>query len=255
MIRRFNYTKRTQIRRAHVRIYLREVISDETPVFDANLELESYSFDGDARVRIEAWRSNSIQRWDFGSVANITPPSEERRRLTEVPSPAQFRVFVVANDGSGRLLGHAPRIRPVFPNRSLIPLRETDDLGEEVWRIDFGDGGDSPELLVNSRIQGISEIVRKDPSFRALIMPEVLRTVLMQSLLVDRANPTDDETVWSPWFRLAQQLLPDSAAPSVIEFSGVLDTAQARQWIDKVVASFATSSIGAARMYGEALEQ
>jgi len=254
MIRRFNYTKRKQISRRHVRIHMGKLDSSEEPTFKAEIELESYNFDRGARVRIEAWRRNSLQRWSFGTVGRIEHPSEGDARLTDVPTPVQFRLLVVAPGRSGKLLGHCPRIRPVLPTRSLIPLREV-ELGQEVWRVDFGDGGDAPELQVNSSIEGISRIVRTDPSFRALVMPQVLRTILEQALIVEKADPSDEESTWSPWFRLARPLHPSNADPPVLQTGAYGENIhEAREWIEGVVASFASNPMKAAKTYGDAME-
>ena len=89
-------------------------------------------------------------------------------------------------------------------------------MGEEVWRVDFGDGGDSPVLLLNSTVTGISEIVRTDTPFRSLVMPAVLRDILTQALIDQRAEPEDDEnSSWNGWFKLAESLCPDAEIPSL----------------------------------------
>ena len=233
---------------------VRAAEGEEAPIFDANVDLLSYGFPDDARVRVEAWRSNAIQRWDFGTAAAIEPPSEEERRLTDVPASAQFRVMVVSGDGSGLLLGHAPSIKPVLPRRSLLPVRESDDLGDEVWRVDFGDGMDRPELLINRSVEEISEIVRSDESFRSLVIPDVLRTILAHVVLIERQDPDDDEGPWGGWFEIARALLPDEEPPHLQHHGTAdLDITDANRWIDSVVAAFADVRLDAADSYNNAM--
>ena len=255
MIRRLNRTGRIQISRADVTVQLRRTEGTEPPIFDLDLPLDDYGFPSDARIRVEAWRSNAVQRWDFGTVGSLTPPPDEDRRMRDVPRSSQFRVLVVAGDGSGRLLGHLPSIRPLQPQESLLPVEEVgeDQLGAEVWRIDFGDGGDSPVLLLNSTVTDISEIVRTDTPFRSLVMPAVLRTVLTQAVIDQRADPDDDEqSSWNGWFQLAERLHPDAEAPSLGFEASDSEIDEAKNWIESVVRTFAKDRVDAAGKYDSA---
>lgn len=253
MIRRLNSTGRKQIARTHATVRLRSTEGNEPPIFDIDLHLDDYGFSPDARVRVEAWRSNAVQRWDYGTVRTLTPPPDEERRMRDVPQSSQFRVMVVAGDGSGRLLGHLPSIRPVLPQKSLLPVREAgqDELGEEVWRVDFGDD-DLPELLLNASVGGISEIVRSDRAFRSLVMPAVLRSIPTHGLIDERADPDDDESPWEGWFRLAKSLHPDVDVPQVESDDLDTDLTEAREWIESVVRAFAKERVFAAGAYDSA---
>lgn len=253
MISRINRTGRKRIHRRDVELRLRMAKRGEAPIFDLDLQLTSYGFPAEAQVRVEAWRSNASQRWDFGTVGQRTPPTDRERRVTEVPAGARFRVFIVAADGSGRLLGHAPNLRPELPLNSLLPLEESDALGEEVWRVDFGEEGETPVLLANSTIQGISETVRSDPTFRALVMPEVFRMILTRMVLIDRASPEDDDDPWAPWFGIARAYLPDADPPYLggRRDAERADDSEARHWIDQVVRAMAEKPLDAANAYRE----
>lgn len=249
MRRRLNGTGRARIDHKHVQVSRRPAERDEVPIFDLSLDLAQYGFPSDARVRVEAWRSNAVQRWDWGTAGAPMPPPEEDRRLTEVPDSAQFRVIVVAGDGSGLLFGHAPNIRPVLPRRSLLPVRESKDLGDEVWRVDFGDGMDQPELLINPAVEGISEIVRGDEAFRSLVMPNVLRTILRHIVLVQRGDPEDDEGPWGGWFEIARNLVPDEPPQRLAVDADDAAKTEVSRWIDRVVETFADDRVDAAGAY------
>ena len=250
MIRRLNSTGRKPIARADATVRLHATENNEPPIFDLDPHLDDYGFPPDARVRVEAWRSNAVQRWDFGTIGSIKKPADEERRMRDVPQSSRFRVLVVAGDGSGRLLGHLPSIRPVLPQKSLLPVREVDDeeLRGEVWRIDFGDD-DLPELLLNNNVGGISEIVRSDKDFRSLVMPAVLRSILVHALIDERADPDDDESGWDGWFRLARSLQPEVEVPSLGAEVTDSRVAEARAWIESVVGAFATERVRAAAVY------
>lgn len=255
MISRINRTGRKRIHRRDVDLSLRVAERGEAPIFDLTLRLADYRFPAEARVRVEAARGNASQRWDYGTVGYRTPPPDEERRLTDVPAGASFRVFVVAADGSGKLLGHAPNLKPVLPLDSRLPLEESDDLGEEVWRVEFDGADGNPVLKVNSGIPGISESVRHDPAFRSLVMPEVFRTILTRMALIDHADPDDTEGPWADWYEIARAYLPDAEPPSLPP-TGPVDTTdidRVRQWIDDVVGAMAEKPLDAANAYREAL--
>lgn len=246
--RRLNYTGRVKIARSHARISLRLTDEEMPPVFDLDLDLADYDFPSDARVRIEAWRGHSVQRWNYGTVGRRDPPSDVDLRLTEVPASCQFRVSVIAADRTGRLLGASAPIRPTQPHRSLLPLVEADDLGSEIWRVEFGaaDAPDQPELRVNSQVPGISEIVRTDPTFRALVMPAVLREVLTRMVSDDRSDPADEEHPMHEWYRFAARL----TSPAGVNLPD--DSAARFEWVDAVVAAFAKSPLRAVTTYNKA---
>ena len=249
MIRHFNSTRRQTIQRADVKVRIQPSESQAAPVFDLELKLDRYDFPPTAVVRLEAWRSNAAQRWDYGMVGNLQPPGEAQRRLTEVPQSAQFKVFVVAGDGSGRLLGLSHAIKPMLPRESLIPLMPC-DLGDEVWRIEFSED-DLPELQVNSKLEMISEIVRSDGQFRSLVMPQVLRSVLNYIVLVRREDPDDDAGGWwMGWYRLARSL-DDSEIPRLDAQAAGASVEEAQEWIERSVAAFAAQRVDAATVYAQ----
>lgn len=252
MIRRVNFTERVKVARKDCHIALLQKEQGSAQRFRVALDLSEYSFPANAQVRLEAWRSGSVQRWELGSIGTLS--TEFSRRLTEVPESSQFRLLVVAGDGSGRLLGSALRIRPTLPTRSLIPVRETSELDGEVWRVDCGAEGDLPELLLNDRVPEISTIVRSDATFRALVMPQVLRTVFTQMLIVQQADPTDEESSWEGWLRLARTLLPDREPPHVDRTEGSDGAQVAQNWIDELVSAFAANSVRAETTYRAALD-
>ena len=256
MIRHFNYTRRKRIQHRHIEIAVRPESTTEHCRFTLNrLDLTSYDFPPDALVRLCAYRSNLSQRWELGTVAHLRTLSDAERRMVEVDERAQFQVFVVAGDDSGRLLGLADRIRPTLPQESLIALSESHELGDEIWRIDFGDGNDRPILEVNAKVEGagMSEIVRRDGAFRSLVMPQVLRAVLHQIVFDARANPDHDEdgVWWDGWFRLAATLVPSAKPPYLEDPDDNAQADAATQWIDTIVAAFSSSSVKALPTYNQ----
>ncbi len=250
MLRRFNATERQRIDRedALVRILPFTPEDEGARKFELELDLTIYGFPTDAQVRVEAWRSNIVERWEFGSVGQPAPGTLFTQPMQTAPVTSQFKVKVVAGDGSGKLLGASADIRPKLPTESLIPLIPQ-DLGDEVWRVDFGDDSDLPELAVNCKIEAISEIVRNDAAFRALVMPQVLRTVLTQIIFVEGGDDDDTDEQWySGWFRLAKSIAPGEV-PKLSDRDDSGQQADARKWIERVVAEFAAKRVDAAQQY------
>ncbi|WP_428273490.1 hypothetical protein [Candidatus Palauibacter sp.] len=265
MIRRFNHTGRISIPSGRATVTLRRVegngavrrgdaaadAPDTAWCFDLKLDLGAYRFPADSRVRVEAWRGNTFQRWDWGRVGAAAVPAERDRILRDVPATSQFRVSVIAAGNSGRLLGLADKLRPRLPVESLLPLMP-DDLGGEVWRLDYGRGDDIVVLKVNRDLPDFDRTVRADPAFRGLVMPQVLRSVLERALLVDREDPEDPEGRWSSWFDLARSILPDRDPPSVSRDTQDDEIEQADRWIEEVVAAFSADKVKALGGYCEA---
>src|SRR5258708_39777802 len=96
MLRKLNFTERTKIPRASVRVSLRRD-ADGVLVFDPQLSFDGTAIIPTARVFIEAYYRTSFMRFDCGSVEAFAPPAD--RRLTEIDgtSVVRFRVKVVDN--------------------------------------------------------------------------------------------------------------------------------------------------------------
>lgn len=265
MIRRFNSTGRKTIPSSRANVTLRRLENDRSRprttsaadtegtewCFDLKLDLGWFGFPPEARVRVEAWRGTSFQRWDWGTVGAPAQLTESDRILNDVPETSQFRVSVIAADDSGRLLGLADKLRPKLPVESLLPL-VPDDLGGEVWRLDYGQGDDIVVLKVNSDLPDFSQAVRTDPVFRGLVMPQVLRSILERALLVEREDPGEPEGRWTPWFELARSILPDRHPPVVGHDAQDDQLARAEQWIDNVVEVFSAKKVKALEGYRQA---
>ena len=251
MIRHLNSTGRRTIEKGHVTVRFHPQEDGDTQSFDLQYRLDDYEFDRSATVRLEAWRLRSVQRWDLGTVGEPRILAEAERQVTEMTETPQFKLIVVAADGSGRLLGMSNQIRPVLPRQSLLPVT-LKELRGEVWRVNFGES-ESPELEVNRNIDAISELVRSDAEFRSLIMPQVFRTVLSQIIVIDRHDLDDDEGGWwIDWLRYAQHLVPEEVPTLMGEASDSTELDDVEEWIDRVVEEFAEVTVRAASSFAAA---
>ena len=241
MIRRYNYTSRKRIERRMVSVTLHD---GEPMSFDAEIDLDGMDLPGDADLTLVAHRAARAQRFPYGKVGVVVQP--EDRMLTEIGGVPSFRLLVVEADGSGRLLAVANQITPRRASvddegdglQSLLWVKE-DDLGDQVWKMVFDE---FPMLYLNERIPNINDAVRTDEKFRALIVPEVFRSILERMLIVDKYDPEDGEGPWADWVAVVSDFQP---AP----FPQTDDLAETDEWIEDTVALFVKDRFNAAEIY------
>lgn len=230
---RLNFTGRRRISQNHVQIRVTGIGGIET--FQVDLNLEKYLFPSDARVVVEAWRQLELIRFEFGTVGNLTPPSNCRLSEFGTAAGVRFRVKVISSTPPrGRLLGVADRILPKDEHRASlmrVPLLavRTQDLGREIWRVDFSE---EPILLINSRCTRGHSLVQS-PEFQALVLPEILRSILTRILRIENIRSVEENDDWTGrWLQFAISL-PGTEPPSQSDDSEADD-----HWIETVVGSF-----------------
>lgn len=250
-IRRFNYTQRKRIEQEHVTVHLKEAPEGHAATFDAELDLAELELPSNAKVLVEAYRGRAVARYEWGIVGNLRPPSD--RFLTELPSNPQFRVKVVAPDESGTLLAMANRIKPQREEHhgSFVWMELSDDLGKEVWRLDFGDG--NPTLKLNRAIDGIGNAAQRDKAFQALVMPEVLRALLVEAIILGGAELDDDAGEWADVMGFVRSFWDDPLPPISEDVSD--HRQELRTWIDDAVKAFTQGHFEVSNLYTSSLEQ
>ncbi len=246
MKRSINFTNRQRIEKSRIDITILEAVGSEAPTFTAKLDFEGLDLPPDARIVISSYRLSFAMRFDWGTVGNPTPP--EDRRLTETPVNPRFRVMVLAPNGSGRIYAMCDRITPSrgeAGTKSLLWLDEVGHLGQEVWRLDMGDG--SPTLQVNQAIGNISTDARHSGMFRALVIPDVLRSILRHALIEGNADPDGETSEWEDWMEFLQQFdvgpLPKPGPEDRRE------PEETNEWIDRWVDAFVTDRLPARDHY------
>jgi len=233
-LRTLNYTNRKRIRREHARISIREENAHIS--FDAILKLKDYRLSSDAHVFVEAYRQAQYMRFDYGRVGALRAPQDRSLGDFSSPDGILFRVKVVVSDPHGLLLAEADGIRPTNATEemerriSLLPIQVADDLGDEIWRIEFD--GCQPILKVNARL-GDKDALAKHPVFHGLVYPAVVRTILTRILHIQGHRDTEDLDDWrSCWLCFAVGL-PGVGSPPDKSSETHLD-----DWIDQAVEAF-----------------
>lgn len=233
IVRKLNFTDRVRIPRSAIDIVLRR--EEGVLAFDARLRLAPLGLPEDGRVFIEASYRSSYMRFDFGTVGHIEAPPN--RRLTEIfsASTVHFRVKVVDHTREfGALLAVADELtlheQQDAPGTTIpiLPVSFS-DLGERIWNVDFGATG--PMLELNSRIEDIAHVARRDDRFFALVYPAAVKEILTNILRVEQYAEDDEEHWAMQWFRWCRQFV-ETPPPG--------DRDEAAQWIEDVVSAFAT---------------
>jgi hypothetical protein len=240
MIRTINFTGRKRISREAARITLRPEAGGAV-AFDAELDFNGLALPPKARVYIEAAFKTTFMRFEWGAVAQLTPPDDRRLSRLKQPALAHFRVKVVESTtrGFGRLLAVADHIAPEGTRggeKHRVSLFRVNlpptGLADEVWKLGFD--LDGPILDLSSQIPGIKDIVRQE-AFMALVFPSVVRQVFARIFDDGYDDPNLDVSSWqSRWLRYGYQLVGESH-PQLQDSEPNEDH---DKWIDSVVTAW-----------------
>lgn len=210
MIRRINHTGRRRILREHVSI----VVDDrrKPATFSAQLTLDGFKFNSDARVVVEAYRGSGglWTGYDWGRVSALRKPPTATLDGFDSVEGLLFRVRVVAVHEPHKILGEADKIPFALAGEAPTkkqPLIKTvpADLGDLVWDVDFDD---EPVLRVN-KVLGNWKVVAQDKAFRALVYPAVLREILVRILFVEKWSGDSEAGDWrAKWIKFGRKLAP-----------------------------------------------
>lgn len=242
MAETFNYTNRVEIDNHHVHITL--VRQGGENRFRAAIEFDKYNFAPSARVFIEAYRSNHLIRFDFGTVAAFEAPADTSvDEFGNEVDAVLYRVKVVGNDERKAILGMPRRgIGTRAENAEggaadcILPIGSLPENSEQVWAMDFE--GDYPRLCVNRRIE--KQMISKG-FFVALVYPAALRSVLEYTFLLHHDG---EGCNWAgDWKQFAAENLDEefpglSGAP---EYDAG-DRQAISDWIDNVIEAFVANA-------------
>jgi len=247
MKRRFNYTGRIRIPRERITVTLNRS-GNSISSFNANVDLNGLHLQPDARVYIEAYHRTDSRRFNFGTVGNLTSPRDTTLTSLAYIENLKFRVLVVDETGQrqhGLILAHADRIRPISEvgKTPILPV-EFRDLGQQIWRVEYGGDEGSPVLILNRKIPNIENTAKSDPQFIMFIYPAVIREVLTHIIFVDGVDSSSEpSTDWhGDWLDFARSILPGEGPPEILNRrDSDFQSEDVEKWIDKVVEEFCVS--------------
>jgi hypothetical protein len=234
MIRRINHTGRKRIGRSQVRVEVDDRTQPAT--FAAHLALDPKNYPGDAKVVVEAYRGSGghWSAYDWGRVAALRKPATATLAGFETVDGLLFRVRVVSTREPHKIVAEADQLPFVrigeepTTHKWLIDVKSA-DLGDLVWEVDLD--AEPPLLLINKAL-GNWKAVTHDRTFRALVLPEVFRSILVELLLVQQWSEDAESEDWrARWLRFSRKLAPGFSEPLVEE--------ERREFIEAAVAALA----------------
>lgn len=231
MLRTLNYTGRSEIKKKDALFSFSDGNSSN-PEFNVAFNFNLDDYPENASIYVEAYHKETRQRFEFGTIGNLRPPSNRRLDQLDLTGPTLFRVLIVDETGRhGLLLASGDQFRADEGDEeerksSLLAIRSY-PLGQLPWKVELTSGS-APELLLNSQIPGAVEKMKSDSVFQGLILPAVLREILTFYLWNDEER--EDNEHCEKWMSFASMFAadrPDSADP--IELL---------EWVDEVVREF-----------------
>jgi len=240
MKRTLNYTDRKKINSQNISIRLIRENNKIVAFVVETLDLTNLNLPLDSEIYVEAYYRTELRRFSFGTVGNFVNPSPCDLRGMVYPENIKFRVIVV-DPSDHVILAQADRITPeeLTGRKPIIAVEFSDELGNEVWRVEYeGDDG-APILMINRKIPNIENIARQDPQFLLYVYPAVMREILTHMIFVDRVDSIEEPlTDWHrDWLTFVQQLgveFPDTLDKEDNNF----DKKDVLQWIAECVSKF-----------------
>ena len=231
---RINHTGRKNLKRSEVQIRIDDPLVIPSS-FTVEFNLDKKDLPANADIYIEAYHRNTLQRYDFGTVANpITPESTVLDQI-DLSGPTLFRVKIVDHsEHASRLLALADRLMPSDDNEeeqkaSLMIFRTTPELGQLTWKMSYNEAN-KPVLCINSKIPQGKDQLLHNPFFQSLIIPAAFREVLMYIIWEKDDNGEADEESWQKqWEDFANDVAPYEMPNEIDQLYG---------WIDDVVSTF-----------------
>lgn len=233
--RRINSTGRRKINKNHIDIVMLTPAANEPLAATATITTDEWKFPGDARIVLEAYHRNSGMRFDCGTVAKPSVPDVLKLDELDPSSNVLFRLKVIdGENGSGKMLGAAERIRPgesdnAEGRRSLFPIvcRYMED---ELVKVDISDAGAT--LILNSRVPGFTVRILEDPMLAGTLLPQAFREVITH-VVNQLVSEGDDEGAWeADWIEFCMNEL------GMDDPTEMTDEEERTEWIDNVVAGF-----------------
>jgi len=246
MKRRFNYTGRKKIPREKISISLNRDNNRRPQSFRADMRLNDLHLPPESKVYIEAYHRTEVRRYVFGTVRNLIAPEDTGLADIGYSDNLKFRVLLVDESGThGLILAHADRIKPEasLERRAILPVA-FDDLGRQIWRIEFAGDDNAPLLVLNRNIPNIENIARSDPQFILYVYPQVIREVLSHTVFVDGVDSQAEPDIdWhKDWLDFTKTILPGVTIPEILDpHQDGFDKEEVQEWINKVVEEFCAS--------------
>lgn len=247
MKRSFNYTGRRLIAQRDVSVSLMESRVGGTSSLMLSADLMSYEFPSDSDARLVATTKSSV--W----VAYSGPTGQVDGRPVRIDDADQwvdggewdsvsFR-FKVVDPRDLRLLGATgPPLKLSSVPMATVGLLNiySRELGELPYRLDIEESG--PQLLLSTKLWEHRHTLIGNPTFRGTALPDILRQVLIRAVLEQNLFDLEEgaNTWFTDWIDWMQSEPNMSGFPENLDQIDDDDTVLRREWIEEVVAAFAS---------------
>jgi hypothetical protein len=242
MKRRFNYTGREKLTKDAIKISINKT-NEKPKSITAKLNLNEIKYPGVTKIYLDAYHKTDRKRFDFGKISHISLPEDLTIDELAYTDNLMFRLMLIDESGEhGKIIAHADRIRAdeEADKRPILPVR-FDDLGQQIWKLEFTGEEGGPILCINNKIPALENLVKTDSVFFMYVFPAAIREILTHLIFIDTVeNPEEPSVTWhNDWLKFSKMILPHEPVPDLdpdkIKEDDVV------KWIDQVVEEFCNS--------------
>ncbi len=242
MKRRFNYTGREKLTKDAIKISINKT-NGKPKSITAKLNLNEIKYPGDTKIYLDAYHKTDRKRFDFGNISHIAIPEDLTIDELAYTDNLMFRLMLIDESSeNGKIIAHADRIRAdeEANKKPILPVR-FDDLGQQIWKLEFTGEEDGPILFINNKIPALENLVKTDPLFFMYVFPAAIREILTHMIFIDTVeNPEEPAITWHyDWLQFSKMILPHESVPDLDPEK--IDEAEVLKWIDQVVEEFCNS--------------
>lgn len=202
----FNYTGQSKIKRKDFEIELFN--NDGKLSFSLKLNLEGYRFHKSSPVDIRAKFDGQIQRFNIGTVGNLSIQPVYELNEIEGTDIVDFDILVIHQstpNKKNKWEGFTKNIRIGVKERKInsesqLPVNII-DLGERPWNIQFTPAG--PILELNIRIPNVKDKIENDPVFRLMIFPIAYRQILERIIYLNDID-SEEQNWQAKWLKFTK---------------------------------------------------
>lgn len=239
MKRRFNFTGREKLNKDAVKISVNKTNGKPKSII-AKLNLNEIKYPGDTRIYLDAYHKTDRKRFDFGKISHQVIPDDLTIDEMAYTDNLMFRLMLIDESGEqGKIIAHADRIRAdeEADKKPILPVR-FDDLGQQIWKLEFTGEEGGPILCINNKIPALENLVKTDPVFFMYVFPTAIREILTHMIFIDTVeNPEEPSVTWhSDWLKFSIMILPNEPVPDLDPEDIAKDDVV--KWIDQVVEEF-----------------
>ena len=243
MKRRFNYTGREKLTRESIKISINKT-NGKPKSITPKLDLNEIKYPGDTRIYLDAYHKTDRKRFDFGKLKQVIIPEDLTIDELAYTDHLTFRLMLIDESGEhGKIIAHADRIRAdeEADKKPILPVR-FDDLGQQIWKLEFTGEEGGPILCINNKIPALENLVKSDPVFFMYVFPAAIKEILSHMIFIDKVeNPEEPSITWHfDWLKFAKMIIPHEPVPNFDPDEYEKD--EIVSWIDQAVEEFCNSS-------------